>query len=561
MLTALHIENIAIIDRLDLEFDKGLTVFTGETGAGKSIIIDSIMLLLGNKASKDLIRSGENDAAVSACFCALSSEALALLDENGLQPDEEGNVAIYRKIGRDGKNNSRINGVSVTVSLLKELGQHLINIHGQHDGVLLLDSKRHLSYLDEFSCLDEEREKYASLYQTVREKRDRLAQLKLQEQEKETRRAYLTECIAKLNACDLKIGEHEQLLNKRKNLIQNEEIIEGFNVASVAVYDGEMNAAQLVRTALDAMLPLENCLADGKELAARLAHLANELDDLGAELGKRFNEYLSDRMDPEEIEKRLDEIEAIKKEFGPTDQDVINHLERYIGELDALDRSGERLEQAEQEFTAAKEKLEKSAESLSLKRIAGAKKLEKRLAEELCYLDMPGVRFSIPVVTRLNERGGVRYRADGKDDVAFYLSSNAGEELKPLSKVASGGELSRIMLSLKAVLNKGIDTVIYDEIDTGVSGATADKIGKKLSAGAKERQVFCVTHLAQIASRGDHHMKVMKKEEKGRVCSTVHLLSDSERAEEIARIMGGEELSETLLRSAKEILENNRNND
>lgn len=561
MLTALHIENIAIIDRLDLEFDKGLTVFTGETGAGKSIIIDSIMLLLGNKASKDLIRSGENDAAVSACFCALSPEALALLRENGLQPDEDGNVAIYRKIGRDGKNNSRINGVSVTVGLLKELGQHLINIHGQHDGVLLLDSKRHLSYLDEFACLDGEREKYTSLYQTVREKRDRLAQLKLQEQEKETRRAYLTECISKLNACDLKIGEHEQVLNKRKNLIQNEEIIEGFNVASVAIYDGDLNAAQLVRTALDAMLPLENNLDDGKELLERLGHLANELDDLGAELGKRFNEYLSERMDPEAIEKRLDEIEAIKKEFGPTDQDVVNHLERYINELDALERSGELLEVAEQEFSAAKEKLEKAAESLSIKRIDGAKKLEKKLAEELCYLDMPSVRFSIPVATRLNERGGIRYRADGRDDVAFYLSSNAGEELKPLSKVASGGELSRIMLSLKTVLNKGIDTVIYDEIDTGVSGATADKIGKKLSVGAKERQVFCITHLAQIASRGDHHMKVMKKEVNGRVCTTVHPLSDSERVQEIARIMGGEELSETLLRSAKEILENNINND
>lgn len=561
MLTALHIDNIAIIDRLDLEFEKGFTVFTGETGAGKSIIIDSIMLLLGNKASKNLIRSGEDYAAVSACFSSLSTEALSILSDNGLQPDEEGNVAIYRKIGRDGKNNSRINGINVTVGLLKELGQHLINIHGQHDGVLLLDSKRHLSYLDEFSSLENEREEFSALYQLVREKRDVLAQLKKQEQEKEVRRAQLAEGIKKLNDCDLKIGEHEQLLLKRKNLILNEEITEGLNVASVAMYDGELNAAQLVRTALESIIPIEKSLSGGSELIERLTTLANEVDDLGSELCKRFNEYAADQMDPESIEKRLDELESIKKEFGPTDQDVVNNLQKYLEEMDHLDRSGELIEKAEQEFSEAKSKLENAAELLSNKRMKGAKELEERLKEELCYLDMPGVRFSIVVEKRLNERGGIRYRADGRDDVAFYLSSNAGEELKPLSKVASGGELSRIMLSLKTVLNKGIDTVIYDEIDTGVSGATADKIGKKLSNGTKDRQVFCITHLAQIASRGDHHLKVVKSELEGRVSSTVRPLYGDERTQEIARIMGGEELSETLIQSAKEILENNKNND
>lgn len=560
MLSALHIENIAIIDRLDLEFDKGFTVFTGETGAGKSIIIDSIMLLLGNKASKDLIRSGEDFAIVSASFCSLSDEAIALLHENGLQPDEDGNVAVFRKIGRDGKNNARINGISVTVALLKELGQYLINIHGQHDGVLLLDSKRHLSFLDEYGCIEADRSRYAELYQLVREKRDYLASLQQKEREKEGRRAYLTDCIARLNACDLKIGEHEALLLKRKNLIRNEDIFEGLNVASVSVYDGELNAAQLVRTALDALLPLEKAFSGSEELVKRLSNLSNELDDVGAELGKLFSDYASERIDPEVIEKRLDELEAIKKEFGPSDQDVLSCLDRYLKELDALDHSVELLEKAKAEFTDAKDKLEKAAEHLSKKRTAKAKELEKRLQDELCHLDMPGVRFVIPVETRLNERGGIRYRADGRDDVAFYLSSNMGEEPKPLSKIASGGELSRIMLSLKTVLNQGVETLIYDEIDTGVSGATADKIGKKLKSDVGDRQVFCITHLAQIAARGDHHMKVMKKAEQGRVFSTVKELSDEERILEIARIMGGEELSETLLQSAKEILANSKNN-
>lgn len=561
MLVTLHIENIAIIDRLDIDFCKGFTVFTGETGAGKSIIIDSILLLLGNKASKDLIRSGEEQGIVSACFSDLSLEALSLLEENGLSLDDEGNLMIFRKIGRDGKNHTRINGIGVTVAFLKELGKHLINVHGQHDGVLLLDSRRHLSYLDEYGMLDEDKKVYFELYCLVKDKRDRLAKLQAAEAKKEARIAALTAALDRLSECDLKLGEHEELLQRRKNLMQNEEIIEGLNVASAALYDGEENASRFAQIAAEAMAPIEKAFPGSDALFSRLSQVAAELNDLGAEIGKCFNSYISDRMDPEVIEKRLDELEAIKKEFGPSDQDVLSRMEAYEAELHELNQSEERLAEAEKDFSAARLKLDAAAERLSQKRMKKAKELEKRLKEELQYLDMPGVRFKIQVEQRLNERGGVRYRADGKDDVAFYLSSNVGEDLKPLSKIASGGELSRIMLSLKSVLNQGFDTVIYDEIDTGVSGATADKIGKKLKAGAGDQQVFCITHLAQIAARADHHMKVSKSAINGRISSSVCELNHDERVNEIARIMGGEELLETLLQSAKEILENCKNND
>ncbi len=561
MLTALHIENIAIIDRLDLEFDNGFTVLTGETGAGKSIVIDSILLLLGNKASKELIRSGESAGIVSACFCTLSTEALEILQSNDLKPDEDGNITIYRKIGADGRNTAKINGISVTVSLLKELGAQLVNIHGQHDGVLLLDNRRHITYLDEFGALEEVREQYNAAYTEVKELRDRLNELRVKTAEKEQRRKQLTEWIGQLEQCSLKEGEHEDLMLRRKNMIVNAEIIEGLHTAATAIYDGEMPAAQLVKEALDALLPLEKLLLQGGELVHRLTQLSTEVDDLGEELGRLFDDYAGDQMDPQEIEERLDQIEEIKKVFGPTDQDVLQHQKEYRNELELLDNSEDRLKELETAYLNSRNRLEQCAAKLTAKRKKSAEEMEKRLQEELCYLDMPKVRFQVRVQDRLNDRGGLRYRADGKDDVEFFLSANAGESLRPLAKIASGGELSRIMLSMKSVLNQGFDTVIYDEVDTGVSGATAEKIGKKLQSGAGERQVFCITHLAQIAARADHHFKVSKNETDGRVSSAVKRLKPDERVHEIARIMGGEELSDNLLLSAKEILLNSKNND
>lgn len=554
MLTALHIENIAIIDRLDAEFDSGLNVLTGETGAGKSIIIDSILLLLGGKSSKDLIRTGTDAAVVSACFCMLNDEAVQILTENGLQPDDDGNITIYRKIGRDGKNNARINGLNVTVSLLRELGAQLINVHGQHDGVLLLDSRRHLSYLDSFGRLDTELEQYQDCYQRVRALRDRLSALQQREAAKTQRQAQLTAYLEQLNSCALRAGEYEELRNKRSRLMQTGEIIENLSVATTSVYDGEPSAALLARQALDSLLPLEKLLPQGAELIKRMTQLSAELDDIGMELGKLFDEYKSEYMDPDEIEERLDELEEIKKQFGPSDQEVLRNQEAFTAELTALDQGAEELEQLNLAFAEARAELEQRAAALTAERKKYAAEMERRLKEELCYLDMPNVRFAVQIRDRINDRGGIRYRADGKDDVAFFLAANSGEDLKPLEKIASGGELSRIMLSIKSVLNQDFDTIIYDEIDTGVSGATAEKIGKKLQKSAQGRQVFCVTHLAQIAARGDHHFKISKDDRDGRVYSALIKLDTPARVREIARIMGGEELTETLLQSAEELL-------
>lgn len=559
MLIALHIENIAIIDSLDLEFKSGFSVLTGETGAGKSIIIDSILLLLGNKASKDLIRSGADAGIVSACFCNLSSEALAILSENDLHPDDDGNVTIFRKIGADGRNSAKINGISVTVSLLKTLGAQLVNIHGQHDGVLLLDNQRHIGYLDSFGAID--KSDYERSYEKVKELRTQLDLMKVKAAEKEKRRSELTEWLAVLNECNFREGEHEELLRRRKNLMQTGEIVAGLHTAVTAIYDGEFPASQLAKEALDALSPIEKLLPDGEKLVRRMIEISTELDDLGAELGRMFDDYSADQMDPDEIETRLDQLEEIKKAFGPTDQDVLKNHTDYQNELDLLDHSDDRIKELEAAYLLAYNELVRCADSLTEKRLNVAVKMEKLLQEELAYLDMPKVRFKVEIEERRNERGGIRYRIDGKDSVEFFLSANSGEEPRPLAKIASGGELSRIMLSMKSVLNQEFDTVIYDEVDTGVSGATAEKIGKKLQSGSGERQVFCITHLAQIAARADHHYKVSKAEIQGRVSSSVTELNREQRIRELARIMGGEALTETLLRSAEEILINSKNND
>ncbi len=559
MLTALHIENIAIIDQLDVEFQKGFSVLTGETGAGKSIIIDSIQLLLGNKASKNLIRTGAEHGVVSACFCDLSKEALDILRENELSPDEDGNITIYRKIGADGRNNARINGVSVIVSLLKQLGEHLVNIHGQHDGVLLLDPRRHLGYLDEFGNI--ECEEYSKAYAKVKGLRDALTKTKQDELNKESRRAELALYLEELDRCDLKMGEYDDLMNRRKNLMLTADITEALNVAANAVYDGEMPAAQQVKIALDSIISIEKSLPQGEELSKRLTQLSAELDDIGAELGKLFDHYAGEQSDPDQIENRLDELDKIKKKYGPADEQVLACRKRYREEFDHLDQGTEYIESLEKEFVEARAVLDRCAQALSAQRCKAAEKMEKRLQDELAYLDMPKIKFQVLVEDRLNERGGIRYRDDGKDHVEFFLSANAGETPRPLAKIASGGELSRIMLSMKSVLNQGFDTVIYDEVDTGVSGATAEKIGKKLQFGAGERQVFSITHLAQIAACADHHYKVSKSTVDGRVQSQIHLLSREERVGEIARIMGGEELSDTLLMSAEEMINNNKNKD
>ncbi len=559
MLTELHIENIAVIDQLDVEFQRGFTVLTGETGAGKSIIIDSILLLLGSKASKDLIRSGKEAGVVSACFSEVGPEALCLLADNALDLDEDGNITILRKIGADGRNSARINGINVTVSTLRELGQLLVNVHGQHDGVLLLDSSRHQSFLDAFGSIN--CTAYQQEYQTVRRIREQIGALQRAEAEKEQRRVWLTEALKQLSDCGLREGEHEELLQKRKNLLLHKTIAEALNTAVVALYDGELAAAPLAKEALDSLSAVQEQLPEGKELTQRLSQIFLELNDLGAELGSLFSEYAEEDLDPDQIEERLDRLEQMKRLFGPTDQEVLRNREMFQEELSQLDHTAEELEKMESDFQIARVHLEEQAGDLSAKRRKAAQNMEKKLQEELRYLDMPKVCFLVKMQDRVNERGGIRYRADGKDEIEFYLSANAGQEPRPLAKIASGGELSRIMLSFKSVLNESFDTVIYDEVDTGVSGATAEKIGKKLKSSAAGKQVFCITHLPQIAALADYQLKVTKMDRNGEVTSLIQQLNNENRIREIARLMGGEELSDTLLQSAKEILDKGQNKD
>ena len=554
MLTALHIENIAIIEQIDIDFANGFSVLTGETGAGKSIIIDSILLLLGNKASKELIRSGAEYAIVSASFCDLPPESLDILHNNGVSPDEEGNIAVFRRIARDGRSIVKINGINVPVTALKELGTLLISIHGQHDGVMLLDSRRHLSYLDEYAESNPQLSEYRKAYVRVKTLRDQIQILRAREAEKEKRREQLTAWIVQLDSCELREGEYEDLMQKRAAAINAAEITEALQQATSALYEGDLCADHQVKYAMETLNEAVRFFPQAAPMIERLKPLSAELGDIGAEVGKWFDQYLSRQMDPETIEARLDQLEAIKKAFGPDDRDVLKKQRDFRKELENLDSGEEILRKTELEFSEAHRELEAKAEELSRNRVNAAKKLEKQLRESLTFLDMPHIQFKVQILNRQNERGGIRYRSDGKDDVEFFISTNPGEPLKPLNKVASGGELSRIMLSIKSVLNHGFDTVIYDEIDTGVSGATAEKIGKKLHAGANDRQVICITHLAQIAALADHHYRISKIEEDRRTKSMVQLLSPHERINEIARIMGGENITETLLQSAEEML-------
>ena len=553
MLSLLHIENIAVIQTADISFDRGFNVLTGETGAGKSIVIDSIGAVIGERTSRDLIRTGAKNARVSAIFCDLPP--LNWFEENGIGPDENGELLTEREIQPDGKNICRVNGRPITVSQLRALGQQLLNIHGQHDGQQLLDEHFHLEYLDRFGGTGGALISYQGAYGAVRDIKHSLSALKMDEAEKSRRIDTLRHQIGELERADLKEGEEETLSDRRALLRNAGKVMDSVEAAWQALSGGDegTGAAALIGDAEKSLSGVASVNAELSDLASKAAELryaADELEELVRDLRASYD-FSPDELD--EVESRLDVIYRLKKKYGDSIPEMLSYLERCRDELDEIEFSDERREKLEGNLKKALIAAKKQGEALSGERKKAAAVLSARIQEELRQLDMPKVRFEVEFSPKSSEDG---MDETGMDEVRFLMSANVGEELKPIQKIASGGELARIMLALKNVLaeNDDVTTMVFDEVDTGVSGRAAQKVAEKLFEVARHKQVLCVTHLPQLAAMGDVHFSVEKGEKDGRTFTAVERLDDSRRREELARLTGGSEITATMLESAGELL-------
>ena len=548
MLSLLHIENIAVIECADISFDRGFNVLTGETGAGKSIVIDAISAILGQRAYRDMIRTGTNKASVRAVFTDVPK--LPWFEENGVEYDPE--TIIQREVHLDGKNVCRVNGSLVTVSILNKLGIQLINIHGQHDSASLFDEANHLTFLDDFAGNEAIRETYAEKYGAVEKLRREINRISMDEGEKLRRMETLKYQIEEIEKANLEAGEDDALEERRKLLQNSEKIANGLNEAVESLYGGDDTdgAATLLNMAERALARIAKYSDDISSLHEKVADLMYQVQD-AAEIARDVQyelSYSADELD--KIESRLDVIHKLRRKYGTTCADILQYLEKAKQELDEIEFADDHVERLKKKLKKAEKEAWDAAFDLRKNRQEVAEKLSARILTELTQLDMPKVQFACQF-TELELTG------NGADAVAFYMSANVGEALKPMSKVASGGELARIMLAMKNVLAEQdkVDTLIFDEVDTGVSGRAAQKVAEKLKAVARAKQVLCVTHLPQIAAMGDTHMLIAKSERDGRTYTTVTPLDLEGRKRELARIIGGANITEITLKSAEEMLQ------
>ena len=561
MLSLLHIENIALIESADIQFGQGFNALTGETGAGKSIVIDSISAVLGERTSRDLIRTGVKSAFVSAVFCDLP--ALKWFDESGIRPDENGELLLEREIQSDGRNQCRVNARPLTVSQLRQLGQQILNIHGQHDGQQLLNEECHLDYLDRFGVLAPLLAEYLAPYEAMSATRREIRALQMDDAEKSRRIDTLTYQIAELERAQLKSGEDEELNAKKKLYRSAGKMISALEQADYALDGGgeSEGAVSLLASAADAIALAARCVPEDSEQGAQLAETAQKLQQM------RYDAYdaleqardLRGELDvsPEDIdrmESRLDLLYRLGKKYGSTVDEMLSYLQKCREELDQIQYSSDRIGQLEKKLERQCAEAREKGEALTGARRAAALLLQQRIQKELTDLDMPKVRFEVQIEPKDTETG---MDATGMDQVRFLMSANVGEALKPINKIASGGELSRIMLALKNVLAESDDvsTLVFDEVDTGVSGRAAIKVARKMAQVARQKQILCVTHLPQIASMADTHFFVEKGERKGRTYTDVRILNRKERMEELARLTGGEQVTPAMLESAGELLD------
>ena len=548
MLSLLHIENIAVIECADISFDRGFNVLTGETGAGKSIVIDAISAILGQRAYRDMIRTGTNKASVRAVFTDVPK--LPWFEENGVEYDPE--TIIQREVHLDGKNVCRVNGSLVTVSILNKLGIQLINIHGQHDSASLFDEANHLTFLDDFAGNEAIRDNYTEKYSAVDKLRREINRISMDEGEKLRRMETLKYQIEEIEKAHLEAGEDDALEERRKLLQNSEKIANGLNEAVESLYGGDDTdgAASLLSVAERALARIAKYSDDIASLHEKVADLMYQVQD-AAEIARDVQyelSYSADELD--NIESRLDVIHKLRRKYGTTCADILQYLEKAKQELDEIEFADDHVERLKKKLKKAEKEAWDAAMELRKNRQEVAEKLSARILTELAQLDMPKVQFACQFTE-------LELTNNGADAVAFYMSANIGEALKPMSKVASGGELARIMLAMKNVLAEQdkVDTLIFDEVDTGVSGRAAQKVAEKLKAVARAKQVLCVTHLPQIAAMGDTHMLIAKGERDGRTYTTVTPLDLEGRKRELARIIGGANITEITLKSAEEMLQ------
>lgn len=552
MLSQLYIENIAVIRQATIDFQQGFHVFTGETGAGKTILISAINAVLGGRTFKEIIRTGETRATVSALFTEISEELCKKIEVLGY-PLEDNQLLVQREIDLSGKGQCRLDGRPATAAMLREVCSLLIDIHGQHDNQELLSAEKHLGFLDSYGAYRQEMAAYTAAYERMCECAARLDKLQMDESYKLQRMDILQFQIKEIGDAKLSDGEEERLVEQQKRIRNAERITESLG----AVYTLLNGNGEEMRGILEALEEVSTELDTAAKYLTEFEGYSEKLSDayyMLEELGSRARDTLEDAdFDPrqlDDIESRLDTIYKLKKKYGNSIAEILEYFERISEEYQSLELSDELTAHLQRELDEANLVLHTVAEALTACRLAAAAEFSERVEQELAYLDMAGVRFSI---TRREKP----YGPTGADEMEFMISTNTGEEAKPLAKIASGGELARIMLAIKNVLAEkdGIGTIIFDEVDTGVSGRAAQKIGKKLAEVARHRQVICVTHLAPVAACAAHHYRIYKTVEDGRTFTKVEELNRLQRVQELARIMVGENITDSALKSAEEMLE------
>lgn len=553
MLSNLKISNIAIIKEAVVDFNDGLNVLTGETGAGKSIIIDAINAVLGERTSRELIRTESNTAEVSAFFENINENVISVLNEIGVSCEDDKSLMITRKISIDGKNVCKVNGVTVTVSLLKKLGQALINVHGQLDNHNLLNEELHYTYIDSYAENHDIYDDYLSAYNNYCESKRAYDNLIVDESEKARKIDLLTYQINEIEYADLRIGEWEELENRKKILQNAEQLLNYINTA-VEIIDGNDNAngvADLINTASSSLIKASSIDENLSSVSDSLSDISYTISDCLTELKDFLYSFDINPLELEEIEDRLNIIFKLSKKYGSNEEEILNYLNNAKHQLEEIAFSDKKKEELFVELNENYEILTDKADKLSSNRKKYGEIFINEVKDELSFLDMSSISFKI-VQNRKN------FDETGADEIYFLISANAGEEPKPLSKIASGGELSRIMLAIKNVLasKDNIQTLIFDEVDTGVSGRAAQKIGIKLKEVSKNRQVLCVTHLAQIACFADNHFLISKSEKDNKTYTSVDSLDYDGKINELARIIGGIETSQLSLDTAAEMIEN-----
>ena len=548
MLSVLHIENIAVIEQAEILFEGGFNVLTGETGAGKSIVIDAISAILGERTYRDVIRTGASRAFVSAIFTKIPE--CSWFSENQVEFDPQ-ELQVQREIYADGKNVCRVNGRPVSVASLKKLGARLINIHGQHDSQQLFDEENHLIYLDAFARDEKELEDYRAAFDALQAVRREMQKLSMDESEKLRLLESLQYQIEEIRAANLTPGEEEQLKERSKVLQNAEKLSDALRAADEALYGGDSSdgAAGLMSNAEHALSRVNTISADMEALYQKISDLMYSVQDAADELRAMRDDLSYSEGELEQIEERLDTIHKLKRKYGASVEDVLTYLSKSEARLNEIEFASDRIEQLQKKQDKLRKEAVRLGEILRKRRQEAAQQMQTQICDELRQLDMPKIRFVCEFTPQEAAETGL-------DRVRFLMSANVGEALKPLSKVASGGELARIMLAMKQVLAQqdGVPTLIFDEVDAGVSGRAAQKVALKLWAVSKGRQVLCVTHLPQIAAMADAEFTVEKRVEHERTYTSVLHLDDAGRRQELARLIGGSMITETTLAGAAELL-------